>query len=224
MTSWANLKTEVFSVLRTGLFVPYLHYYYKKILSGFKAKINHYINKIDLRLSGVSCGKELDTYGRLILDIYPKSNVRIGNSVSLISDRKRCTASTLYSSTKMKTFSESSEIIIGNNVGLNGTSITCRSKKIEIGDGTIIAGNVIIMDSNFHNPWPPTSRLDFSGSQDDKDVIIGEYCWIGLNCIILKGVTIGSNSVIGAGSVVVHDIPPNSMAAGNPAKVLKSYT
>jgi acetyltransferase-like isoleucine patch superfamily enzyme len=87
----------------------------------------------------------------------------------------------------------------------------------------MIAGNVIIMDSNFHNPWPPNERLFFSGPQNDENVIIGKNCWIGLNSIILKGVNIGDNSVIGAGSLVLTDIPPNCLAAGNPAKVIKYY-
>ena len=153
-----------------------------------------------------------------------KYKVKIGNNVSLISNRTRCTASSLYSPIKFKTFSETYEIIIEDNVGLNGISITSRSKKIIIGEGTIVAGNVIIVDSDFHNPWPPHNRLIFSGPQNDKNVLIGKNCWVGLNSIILKGVNIGDNSVIGAGSVVVKDIPPNCLATGSPAKVIKYYS
>lgn len=223
MIATSKFKSQIAFVIRSGLLIPYSHYYLLQLLSNTKIKIIHLVNEINLHLSGISYGKELHTYGHLILDIYPKSKVKIGNNVSMISNRKRCTASSLYSSIKIKTFSETSDIIIGDNVGLNGTSITSRSKKIEIGEGTIIAGNVIILDSDFHNPWPPTKRLEFAGPQNDEEVIIGEYCWIGLNCIILKGVNIGANSVIGAGSVVVNDVPPNCMAAGNPARVIKNY-
>ena len=53
-------------------------------------------------------------------------------------------------------------------------------------------------------------------------VMIGKNCWIGANVTICPGVTIGENSVIGAGSLVLHDVPENSVAAGNPCKVIRS--
>ena len=59
------------------------------------------------------------------------------------------------------------------------------------------------------------------GYENDKRVIIGKNVWIGMNSLILKNVTIGDNSIIGAGSVVVKDVPKNTIAAGNPAKVIK---
>lgn len=55
------------------------------------------------------------------------------------------------------------------------------------------------------------------------DVVLEENVWVGMGCTILKGVTIGKNSVIAAGSVVVHSIPPNVLAGGNPARVLKRF-
>lgn len=87
----------------------------------------------------------------------------------------------------------------------------------------MVAPNVIIVDSDFHPPWPPENRLNYPGDEYDKDVRIGKNCWIGMNAIILKGVNIGDNSIIGAGSVVVKDIPPDSLAAGVPAQVIKVY-
>jgi acetyltransferase-like isoleucine patch superfamily enzyme len=58
---------------------------------------------------------------------------------------------------------------------------------------------------------------------DIRPVAIGEGVWIGSNCVIVPGITIGKKSVIGAGSVVTRDIPPFSLAVGNPAKVVKQY-
>ena len=112
-------------------------------------------------------------------------------------------------------------IEIENNVGLNGTSITARSKEICIGSGTIIAPNVTIVDSDFHSQWPPETRLSQPDFDADRAVVIGKNVWIGMNAMILKGVHIGDNAIIGAGSVVTRSVPTNCVAAGNPARVIK---
>lgn len=70
------------------------------------------------------------------------------------------------------------------------------------------------MDGDFHKEDPRSGM--------PKEIIIDNNVWIGYSCIILKGVHIGKNSIIGAGSIVTKDIPENSLAAGNPCKVIKS--
>lgn len=123
------------------------------------------------------------------------------------------------------------KISLGNysKIG-HGTSI-CAVESIKIGDYTAIADNVHIMDNNNH-PVNPDYRKFMRINGDDesrlwkhsdhKAIIIGENCWIGRNVSILKGVTIGDNSVIAANSVVTKSIPANCIAAGNPAKVVKT--
>ena len=87
--------------------------------------------------------------------------------------------------------------------------------KISIGGGTYIAPNVGIITSNhdldnLDNHLPP------------KDVVIGKECWLGMNSVILPGVTLGDHTVVGAGSVVTNSFPEgNCVIAGNPAKVIK---
>jgi len=83
----------------------------------------------------------------------------------------------------------------------------------------MIGPDCLIMDSDFHIPWPPESRYYYPGEEVDADVLIGAYVWLGARCIILKGVTIGDNSIIAAGSIVVGNIPENCLAAGVPAVV-----
>lgn len=104
--------------------------------------------------------------------------------------------------------------------------------RIEIGAYSTMAGNTIITDNNSHpiNPeWRRKMRLTPEGHDmrtwkysDHAPIIIGENVWIGINVRICKGVTIGDNSIIGANSVVTKSIPANCIAAGNPAKVVKT--
>lgn len=169
----------------------------------------------------ISCGKNVKVWGRVNVIKHPGSFVKIGNNVSIVSSSQRAGACSLYSHVKLRTFMKSAKIVINDNVGINGTSISVRSKKVEIGEGTMIAPNVVIVDSDFHSPWPPETRLTSPGYENDKDVIIGKNVWIGMNAIILKGVHLGDNSIIGAGSVVTNDFPPNSVIAGNPAKLIR---
>ncbi|MGC9324415.1 MAG: acyltransferase [Desulfomonilia bacterium] len=84
--------------------------------------------------------------------------------------------------------------------------------EITIGDSCMMASSVYITDSDWHGIY---DRLDFIGKT--APVRIGNNVWIGDSAIVCKGVTVGDNSIIGAGSVVIRDIPPNTIAAGNPA-------
>lgn len=108
---------------------------------------------------------------------------------------------------------------IGDNVGIgNRCEIVCH-QLIKIGNGTMLAPNVLMFDHNhtFDLRTGVNQRQYENGS-----IQIGRNCWIGANVTILKDVTIGDNCVIGAGSVVVKSIPNNSVAVGNPARVIKT--
>ena len=89
--------------------------------------------------------------------------------------------------------------------------------KIEIGDNTLIGPNTGIYTAC--HPIDYNQRLE--GKEYGKPINIGKNVWIGGSCIILPGVHIGDNSVIGAGSVVTKDIPSNVVAVGNPCKIIK---
>ena len=92
--------------------------------------------------------------------------------------------------------------------------------KIEIGDNVMIGPNVSIITAG--HPVSPKCRL--KGLQYNADVKIGNNVWIGAGVNVLPGVTIGDNSVIGAGAVVTKDIPSNVVAVGNPARVLREIS
>jgi len=87
---------------------------------------------------------------------------------------------------------------------------------IHIGEGSLIGAGCLICDSDMHEiPLASGNPIQIS------PIHIGKHVFIGANCIILKGVNIGDGAVIGAGSVVTSDIPPATLAAGQPAKVLR---
>lgn len=113
-----------------------------------------------------------------------------------------------------------SSIIIGNDVWINNNFvIVSEGEGIEIGDKTLIGINVEIIDTNSHD-LHPSRRM--SGLPDTKSVKIGKNVFIGANVKILKGVTIGDNSVIANGALVTKSVPANVIAGGFPAGVIRS--
>lgn len=139
------------------------------------------------------------------------------------------------------------EIIIGNEciIGSN-FRMYCR-QRIVVGNNVLISWNVLIADYDAHSIDPDERLREINYLQDtispnifrniqhrlekeyrpdykSNPVIIGNNVWIGAHSIILKGVNVGSDSVIAAGSVVTKDIPDHCVAAGNPAKVVRTIT
>ena len=143
------------------------------------------------------------------------NNLRINNTIA---------ANPIGRIQKCSFFVEKNGILeIGNSVAMSYTAIYC-SHKIIIRNNVMIGGGTCIYDTDFH----PLAAVDRLNDNDEKiasgEVVIEENVFIGANCTILKGVTIGNNSIVGACSVVTKSIPPNEIWAGNPAKFIKSNT
>lgn len=119
--------------------------------------------------------------------------------------------------TCLATRTKKAEIIIGDNVGISGSSIVA-AESVRIGDNVLIGANCMIIDSDFH-PLSHEERRYSKTNIINEPVVIGDNVFIGANTIILKGTEIGNNAVIGAGSVVKGKIPENCIAFGNPARV-----
>ena len=173
-------------------------------------------------LLGVKLGASVKAHGSVSLVRWPGGEISVGDNVSIISSWKRATSAALAHPTRLRVFGPGAKIEIGYGSQLSGASITARSKLIRIGKGALLGPNCVIVDSDFHRPWPASSRADAPGYENDAPVYIGDYVWIGMNSIILKGVSIGEGAIIGAGSVVSRSIPAYSVACGCPARVTKS--
>jgi len=188
------------------------------IYEKYSRKIGHFsifINKI-LHGKKLIIESPYSIWGSIRILIHGTGSVKIGKNFYAVSDRRRSTI-TLYSPCHLNVLDEG-KIIINEHVGLNGTTIVSR-EKIEIGDNTMIAPNTIIIDFDGHDLWPPNLRWETKGNK--APINIGKNVWIGMNCMILKGVTVGDGTVIATGSVVTSDCESNSLYAGNPAKKIK---
>lgn len=103
-------------------------------------------------------------------------------------------------------------LYIGSNTLINHNCRIICKENINIGNDCIISFDCKILDTDMHK---------INDELHNEPIKICNHVWIGIGSIILKGVTIGDGAIIGAGSVVTHDIPPGCMAAGNPARVIK---
>lgn len=113
-----------------------------------------------------------------------------------------------------------SHIEIGEGFYANTGCVMLDVGRITIGDNVLFGPNVSLYTAG--HPIHPESRK--SGYEYGIPIKIGDNVWIGGSCVVLPGVTIGNNVVIGAGSVVTKDIPDNVCAAGNPCRVIREIT
>ena len=118
---------------------------------------------------------------------------------------------------------------MGKNCFANFNFCVLDSCPVVIGDNVYFGPNVSIMTPIHPLRWQDRIiRIKEDGGQTDdeyaKPITIGDNCWLASNVTVCGGVTIGEGCVIGAGSVVTRDIPPNSFAAGNPCKVIRKIT
>jgi acetyltransferase-like isoleucine patch superfamily enzyme len=115
--------------------------------------------------------------------------------------------------------SSAAGITIGDDVGMSGASV-CAAVSVSIGHRVMLGSGAIVADTDFHATGVAERRYLPASEASSAAVTIEDDVFLGANSIVLKGVTIGHGSVIGAGSVVSRDIPPGVVAAGNPCRPL----
>lgn len=194
----------------------YLVYYHKGV-EYTRGIITTILNKIKLILGGVKIGKDFHTNGLLYVHNGIGGVIIIGNNVNMTSCRKKNPTGGLVKTTLFTW--RNAQIVIGENCGISNTTMIA-TKSIVLEKGVCIGGGTRIYDTDHHSVIPEY-RLNGNSHVKSAPVLLKEECFVGSDCIILKGVTIGRHSVVGAGSVVTKSIPDDEIWAGNPAHFVK---
>ncbi len=168
-------------------------------------------------INGIRWGQDWRFYGVPIIQKHRHSRICIGPGLQL---RSSVRSNPLGPNRPviLCTWQAGAVLEIGSNFGITGGSIVA-AERITIGDRVSVGANSAIIDTDFH-PLDPEIRRAAPQHARTAPVVIEDDVFIGMNCLVLKGVTLGQGCVVGAGSVVTVDIPPGMVAAGNPARVV----
>jgi acetyltransferase-like isoleucine patch superfamily enzyme len=173
-----------------------------------------------LKLLGVHIGRRCRFVGFPIIKIAPGAQIVLGAGV-LVNSRNGSNSAGLPHPTILAATSPESSIMIGEESGISGASISARLG-IRIGKRVLIGAGACIWDNDFHPLKLEDRRENANAHVHALPIRIEDDVFIGARALILKGVTIGRGAVIGAGSVVCQDVQPETVVAGNPAKVIGS--
>lgn len=146
--------------------------------------------------------------------------IRIGDNVN-IGTFCRITVATEFGGHRVKSENQT-RIKIGDNVSVGNNSFLSANNHLEIGDNSIISAYVFITDHD-HGFSDMEKNINEQALSEGGSVKIGSNVFLGVKSSVLKNVTIGERSVIAANAVVTKDVPPFSMVAGNPARIIKKY-
>ncbi len=195
-----------------------IYYFISTRWDRYKRRFYIHYNRFLFKKKKIVFGENMQVYNR----VYVRGNgsITIGNDFLFTSGDSinpicRNIRGCLYTS-------RNGRIIIGDHVGISSACIWAK-EEIRIGNYVNIGGDCLIMDTDAHPIDYIERRKPVTGDNvSSLPIYIKDDVWIGARCIILKGVTIGERSVIGAGSVVTSDIPADCIAAGNPCRKIKN--
>lgn len=176
------------------------------------------IRRLQFLFAGVPWPAGIKLYGAPILQKTGGSTIQIGPDCTLNSSPASNPLAPNHP-VLIATRTPQASLVIGERFGMTGGTL-CAAESIRIGNGVIIGANCVVTDTDFHPIDPNVRKVDTKAGKT-RPTTIGDDVFIGMNCLILKGSTIGSRSVIGAGSVVSGQIPEDAVYAGNPAKFIR---
>lgn len=188
----------------------------KKMLRKMKGSLNLVYNKLVFILKRIEYNDFPLINGRMF--ITNNGKIKIGSRVKINSS---LSSNPIGGDTKTVLFADKgAKIEIGDFTGMSNCAIVSKVS-VTIGSNVRIGGSTKIYDTDFHSLNLELRISKFDNDINSKPIIIEDGVFIGGHSIILKGVTIGERSVIGAGSVVTKNVPSNEIWAGNPAKFIK---
>ena len=181
----------------------------------------YYINKHRLFLERLKIkANNAQIFYNVGFYFHPSSECRIGDNFIFTSGRStNPLVGNIEGSIRVE---KNAKLIIGNNIGMSSSFIWA-TKGIQIGNNVKIGAGTMIIDSDMHslNYLERRSLMDKELAVK-KEITIGDDVLIGSRAMILKGVSIGQHSIVGAGAVVSKDVPPDTIVAGNPARIIKT--
>lgn len=181
-----------------------------------RIKFYPYINRMILRSYGAVLGNNIQIPGKVHW-LIRGGKVCIGDNLYFSSgDAVNPIGSNLQGAIYVE---GGASLTIGNDVGMSSTRMWIHDS-IKIGNHVKIGGCVLMTDTDAH-PIDFMARRSSNEGTKAAPIVIEDDVWVGAHSIILKGVTIGARSIIGAGSVVTKSIPTDCVAAGNPCRVIK---
>jgi len=161
---------------------------------------------------------KVNIFGLPFMFIPKGADIKVGKGIRLIS-HSYFSEPGISHPVMIRLLNKNAKLTLGNNVGISGGGI-CVQTEVSIGNNVMFGANAFVSDTDFH-PVGAENRRYSKENIGSKPVKIGDNVFLGMNTIVLKGVSIGNNSIVAAGSIVVKDIPENQIWGGNPAKYLR---
>ena len=175
--------------------------------------------KMEASFKGVTLGNNVVLVGRPMISVASDSTLFLSDGVRVVS-AERSNPLGCSQPSVLRTMAPKAKLVLGPAVGISATVI-CAGREITIGENTIIGSGAMILDNDFHERRPDGTWDDVF-DRNARPIHIGRSVFIGARAIILKGVEIGDQAVIGAGAVVTNNVPPSTFFAGNPARQIRS--
>jgi len=192
-----------------------------KLANVLKAKAVYPLARVQFALNGVPWGEGWRLYGLPIIQKHRHSTINIGPRFSLRSSVRSNPLGPVHP-VILCTWQVGAILTIGADFGMSGGSIVV-AENITIGDRVAIGANTTIIDTDFH-PLDARWRQEHPADARTAPIVIEDDVFVGMHCLILKGVRLVRGCVIGAGSVVTKDVAPGMIVAGNPARPVGQVT